>query len=357
MTIREIVLRRVRLPLETPYRLSYLTFEEFEPIVVEAADGNGRLGWGEGHISPGSDAETRESGWRFACEMAEHVVGTSIESAKASIWQRLADSPVAATALATAREMLGRHALLDCPEETRLPLLTPFNALEADAIAVEVEQRLDQGFRTIIVKVGKDVDGDLVRVRAIQQAAAGRATLRLDANRAFTREDGVRFARGLDAQGIELFEQPCAAEDWDANAAVAEASPVPLMLDEPISAIADIERAATIPGIGFCKLKLKRFGGLQRLRAALERVRELGMEPVLGDGLSSEIGCWMEACVARHTIQNAGEFNGFLKPRLRLFSTPLSFEAGFLILPAGFAPEIDRRVLQQQSLETAHVRA
>jgi hypothetical protein len=34
------------------------------------------------------------------------------------------------------------------------------------------------------------------------------------------------------------------------------------------------------------------------------------MEPVLGDGLS-EIGCWMEACVARTTIHNAGEFNGF----------------------------------------------
>jgi hypothetical protein len=35
------------------------------------------------------------------------------------------------------------------------------------------------------------------------------------------------------------------------------------------------------------------------------------MEPVLGDGLGIELGCWMEGCVARTTIRNAGEFTGF----------------------------------------------
>ena len=79
---------------------------------------------------------------------------------------------------------------------------------------------------------------------------------------------------------------------------MAEVSTVPLMLDEPICEPADIDRAGTIPGVGFCKLKLKRFGGLRRLREALLQVRERGMEPVLGDGLSSEINCWMEACTA-----------------------------------------------------------
>ena len=43
------------------------------------------------------------------------------------------------------------------------------------------------------------------------------------------------------------------------------------------------------------------------------------MEPVLGDGISSEVQCWMEGCVARQVIRNAGEFNGFLKPKVRLF--------------------------------------
>ena len=212
-------------------------------------------------------------------------------------------------------------------------------------IEEEVERRLKDGFRTFKIKVGKDADADLARVKAIQRAIHGRATMRLDANRAYTQADACRFAAALDPSGIELFEQPCAAEDWEANATVAKASTVPIMLDEPICAPSDIERAAEIRNVGFCKLKLKRFGGLDLLKEALEKVRQLGMEPVLGDGLSSELGCWMEACVASITIHNAGEFNGFLKPNIRLFAEPLRFTAGELVLSPGFLPTMDRDAL------------
>ena len=153
------------------------------------------------------------------------------------------------------------------------------------------------------------------------------------------------MAPPLDPAGIKLFEQPCPAEDWDANARVAGVSTVPVMLDEPICGLADIERAAGIPNVGFCKLKLKRFGGLDLLKEALDRVRQYGMEPVLGDGLSSELACWMEGGVAARTIRNAGEFNGFLKPKIRLFVEPLRFAEGALVIPPGFVPQIDAAVL------------
>ena len=53
----------------------------------------------------------------------------------------------------------------------------------------------------------------------------------------------------------------------------------------------------------------------------------------------------MEACIARVTIRNAGEFNGFLKPNVRLFREPLRFVAGELVLPSRFTPAIDARTL------------
>jgi len=43
----------------------------------------------------------------------------------------------------------------------------------------------------------------------------------------------------------------------------------------------------------------------------------------------------MEACVARVTIHNAGEFNGFLKPKVSLLAEPLRFAAGELVMPPG----------------------
>ena len=345
MKLQELTLHFVRVPLIRPYVLSYRTYTEFDPIIVEARDVDGRMGWGEGHISPGSSSETREGGWAFCQEHAAAVIGKDTADAKAIIAAHQQDSKVAATALLTAIEMLEGHPLLAVEAETRLPLLTPFNSSAPGEIEEEVERRLAEGFRTFKIKVGKDADDDIVRVKAIQRAIRGRATMRLDANRAFSQADGCRFAAALDPAGIELFEQPCHSDDWDANARVAKVSTVPVMLDEPICAIADIERAATIPNIGFCKLKLKRFGGLDALKTALEKVREVGMEPVLGDGVGIELGCWMEGCVARTTIRNAGEFNGFLKPKARLFAEPLEFNAGALVLAAGFTPVIDRNVL------------
>jgi hypothetical protein len=153
-----------------------------------------------------------------------------------------------------------RNPELEVPKAASLPLLVPINALDAAGIDAEVKTLLAEGFRTFKVKVGKDVAADLERVAAIQRAVGGAATLRLDANRAFDRAQGIAFAEKLDPAGIELFEQPCDSDDWDANAAVAAVSTVPLMLDEPICTLDDIVRAADIPNVRYLKLKLKRFG-------------------------------------------------------------------------------------------------
>ena len=66
------------------------------------------------------------------------------------------------------------------------------------------------------------------------------------------------------------------------------------------------------------------------------------MEPVLGNGVACEIGCWMEACVARGRIDNAGEMNGFLKPAARLLKTPLEFDRGAIVLAPGYRPQLDQ---------------
>lgn len=351
-TIAKMTIRRLDMPLVRPYRLSYRTFENFEPYLVEVTDSEGRSAFGDGHISPGSSEETRAGGWDFVTEQAQAAIGRDGAEVKAALLAVSDRSKVAATSFVTALEMLEGSAILNVDTDATLPLLAPVNATDPEGIAREIDAGVETGFRTFKVKVGKDVAADLARVRTTQEAAKDRATLRLDANRAFTRDQALQFAQGLDPTGIELFEQPCDADDWDANAAVAAVSPVPLMLDEPICSMADIERAGSIPGVGFCKLKLKRFVSLERLHEGLEAVRAHGMEPVLGDGLGSEIQSWLEACVARTTIRNAGEFNGFLKPRDRLFTTPLRFEGGAIHLEAGHRPSLDWTAIERLTAES-----
>ena len=350
--ISRLSLRRLELPLHRPYRLSYRTFETFEPYLVEVEDADGRTGFADAHISPGSSSETREGGWAFLCERLAESVGLEPGAAKAAALAHFTKSKVATTALVSALEVLEGNRLLEFPQATTMPLLTPINGLQEGEIRTEVEEWLAQGFRTFKVKVGKDVAADLARVATIQDAVAGRATLRLDANRAYSRDQGTEFARQLNPENIALFEQPCDSEDWASNEAVAEASTVPLMLDEPICTLEDIERAAGIANVRFCKLKLKRFGGLERLEEGLRAVRAGGMEPVLGDGLGSDIHAWLEACVARETIRNAGEFNGFLKSRESLLAEPLRFEGGSIHIPVGYRPMLDREVLERVTVDS-----
>lgn len=352
MTIQRIDLHFCEFPLHTPYKVSAKVYTAFPPIIVEMRDADGRTGWGEAVISTGYSHETPEGGWDFCREMAAQMIGLDTAAARRLLAPHRAAHPNAASLLAAATEMLDGNPLLTVEEETRVPLLDPVHSMQLDAIPDEIETLLDRGFRTLKVKVGFDVDADLARVAAIQKALAGRAEIRLDANRAFTAEQGCRFAAALDPAGIQLFEQPCASDDWDANAAVAAVSTVPVMMDESIYGMADIEHAAKIDGVGFVKLKLKKMGGLDDLRAGLDRIRALGMRPVMGDGVATDICSWMEACVARVTLDNAGEMNGFLKLQSQLFEEKLPFDKGDIVLTPGFVPRIDRDVLSRHGKAT-----
>jgi L-alanine-DL-glutamate epimerase-like enolase superfamily enzyme len=353
MKIDYVCVRQVHFPLSTPYKVSLLTLREFDPFVVEVRDTDGRIGYGEALIVPGYTTETVEGTWRLCCSLAERITGRNAEDAEAIARAEVHAGVGAASAVLAALDMLSGHEVLAPTVDLSIPLLAPLHAEELGALSDEIEDKLAIGFCTLKVKVGFDWQRDLQHVENIQQIVGSRATLRLDANQGFDSADGVAFAKRLTPKDIELFEQPCLLDDWRANAAVAAVSTVPVMLDESIYGVSDIDRAAGIAGIGFVKLKLKKIGSVDMLLGALERIRSNGLTPVLGDGVSLEIGCWAEACVAARTIDNAGEMNGFLKTRERIFENPLPFSEGAIRIPAGYAPRIDREILQRCTLREA----
>ena len=354
MPIRALDVRVARVPLHTPYKVFGNEFHHFEPIVVEMWDDDGRYGFGEAVISKGYSPETIEDGLRYCRDMASRLVGKSLEDARALIGHGVADYPTAASTLFSALDVLAGHPLLNVSETTRVPLLDPVHAHEPGALADELEALIARGFRTLKVKVGFDAEADLQRVRRIQAVLDGRAGIRLDANQGFTREDGCRFAAALEPQGIQLFEQPCAAGDWESNAAVARASTVPVMMDESIYRLEDIDRAAAMEGVGFVKLKLKKLADMDRLREGLERIRAVGLVPVMGDGVATDLCCWLEASVARVTLDNAGEMNGYLKLVEPLFAEPLPFEDGAIVLEPGYRPRPDPERLERMTTAKEH---
>lgn len=357
MKIRDLTLFRVDIPLHVPYvnRLQPEGISSIDTIVCEVHDEDGRTGVGDTTILPGYTHETCDGGWKFCLEHGERLVGMNTAAAKASLDPYRQSDAHAVSALQVAIEMLEGNPLFRLPEQpVEVPILGAVNTKMLDEIPDEVEQLIEKGHRTLKVKVGWKPADDLNRLDIIRKANAGRAQIRLDANQGFSREDGIEFATSLESDGeLQLFEQPCNKEDWESNAAVAAVSKIPLMMDESIYGIADVERAGDMAGCGFVKLKISKLSGVELLKQGLDRVRELGMTPVLGNGAASDVGCFVEACVARHTIDNAGENNGYLKNRDQLFTEVLPFRNGSIILDPNFRPELDHDSVNRLKLEEA----
>ena len=348
--IDDIRLSRLAIPLATPYKLAFGAVTHFDTILVRLTIG-GREGQGEATILNGYTDETIEQAWPRAKALAQQLPGFSAAAARELVWRDLPDAPFTVTAFLSAIEMGEDHPILSIQESTRIPLLFGVNATDPAGIEAEIEAALSGGYGTLKIKVGFGMEADLERVRLIQRINRSRAALRIDANQGYSRDEACVFASALDPESVELLEQPCAAEDWDGLEAVAKVAAVPLMLDESIYNERDIERAAKL-GASFVKLKLMKFGSLSRLESGLQRIRALGMEPVLGNGVAGDLGCWMEACVARRHIRNAGEMNGFLRQRRPLANPPMRVNAGSIELAPDWRPRLDPERLREVTAET-----
>jgi len=337
-------LYRLNIPLMRPYRLSFGPVNHYDTLLVRChLDGN--QGWGEATLLTGYTDETIEGSWQKAVQLTASLSGRTAEDGRRHLLGLQGKHPFTATAFCTAIEMAQGSPLLNPQRDLQVPILGLLNSSETPAIEAEIEQLLSEGYRTVKVKVGFDPVGDALRVGRIQRVANGRVRIRLDANQGYSAEQAREFLSKLKPDDIELFEQPCAAGDWAAHRLATAASPVPVMLDESIYSEADIDRVANEHAAQYVKVKLMKFVSLERLAQAIEHIRGLDMTPVLGNGVASDIGCWMEACVAAHHIDNAGEMNGFLKPAHGLLRRRLRFENGCIHIPAGWKPEPDQTLI------------
>ena len=328
-----IRLERLELPLTVPYKLAFGPVTAFDTVIAEIIADDGSSGFGEATILTGYTPETIAGCWQSMQRIAGEMIAQPLPEAKAAALAHHHDAPFTVTALATAVEMLEGHPVLSPGEGIDVALLAILSAMDEAGIEAEVAQHAAAGYKTIKVKIGWELEDDLKRTAFIQSCLPPGVSIRIDGNQGYSKEDGVAFAQRVDPANVELLEQPCHMDDWDASAAIARATNVPFMLDESIYGEREIERAAKLGGVSYVKLKLMKAGSIDNLMAQLQMIRDLGMTPVLGNGVAADLGCWMECCVAHRMIDNAGEMNGFLKPVHPLFSEPLRVENGAVRLP------------------------
>ena len=74
---------------------------------------------------------------------------------------------------------------------------------------------VEQGIPRVKMKVGRDPEADLARVRAARQAIGAGTELFVDANGAFVPRGAAAFAERIAGEGVSWFEEPVSSDDLD----------------------------------------------------------------------------------------------------------------------------------------------
>lgn len=137
-----------------------------------------------------------------------------------------------------------------------------------------------------IYKIKLGTPDDIGIVTALRNST--KATIRVDANAAWTVEEALEKIPLLEGLDIEFIEQPLAKDDWDGMKKLYSASPIPLIADESCVVESDVEKCKNhFHGIN---IKLTKCSGLTPALRMIHSARKLGMKVMAGSMNESTIG-------------------------------------------------------------------
>ena len=132
------------------------------------------------------------------------------------------------------------YRLLGGPLRDRIPLKFSISGTEPNKAAELASWAVDQGFRTVKVKVGADPQSDIARVKAVREAVGTGIRIGIDANGGWSVREAVSAIRTMEDEcGIYFAEQPVSALDSTDMAAVRRAVNVPIIADESVFNLQD----------------------------------------------------------------------------------------------------------------------
>ncbi len=270
MKIEAVELRRVRLPLKSPFRTSFGTESTRDILLVEVIGPESR-GWGE-CVAMSEPLYSPEYVDGAHAVMRDHLlprlvalspapepesVGPALSAvkghpmAKAAVEMAILDGE-----LRTRGESLG--ACLGAVRES-VPCGVSVGIMDSipellDAVAAY----LDQGYLRIKLKI--EPGWDVLPVRAVRERFGEAVMLQVDANAAYTLADAGHLGE-LDPFGLVLIEQPLAEDDVAGHAVLAGRIETPVCLDESITSASAAVDAIDRGACSVVNIKAGRVGG------------------------------------------------------------------------------------------------
>jgi len=308
--VERIRVLRVPSPLVRPFVTAVRQTEHLDVVLVEVSDVDGRRGYGEAAVSWRVTGESPQSvAAVVAGPLAEVVLGRNVgdpgiaaDIARAVWGNAAARSAVECAVADLAAQQRGlplAQSLTSAPAPARIGTDMTLSAGEPSALAAVSEEHVAAGFGCLKIKASAAHD-TIAGLRAVRAAVGPGITLRVDANQAWDVETAIRVIRAAEDEGLglELVEQPVAAHDLDALAAVTAAVGTPIMADESVRTARDVRVVADRGAADLVNIKLAKTGGLAEAFAAAEVARTAGLGVVIGCMMESHVGVTAAAHLA-----------------------------------------------------------
>lgn len=176
------------------------------------------------------------------------------------------------------------------------------------------------GFKVLKIKLGRDNDKELINtVRSLSNLP-----LYVDANQGWdNRKKAIDMIYWLHDQGVVLIEQPMNKADTEGNAWLTGRSPIPILADEAVQRLADLEQIkGAYHGIN---IKLMKSAGMYEAHQMILKARSYGMKVLIG--CMSETSCASLAAAALAPLCDWADLDGPWLTRNNPFSAP-GFQEG-----------------------------
>jgi len=358
MRLELLELRRVQLPLVSPFRTSFGTDTHRDALILRAITDVGE-GWGEcvADVAPLYSSEYADGAAHvlrhhlaprlFACGDALTADGVAPAlapvqghpMAKGALEMAVLDAELRAQGRSFGERLGAVRTHVDCGVSVGIQP-------SIDALVDVVGRYLDDGYQRIKLKI--EPGCDVTPVRAVREHFGSDVMLQVDANAAYRwRDADVDALRALDDFGLVLVEQPLPPDDLAGHAALADEIATPICLDESITSRTTAALALTLGACSIVNIKAGRVGGYLEAVRVHELCRERGV-PVWCGGML-ETGLGRAANVALAALP------GFVLPgdtsaSDRYFTDdltePFVLDKGRLAVPTGpglgVAPRLDR---------------
>ena len=306
--VDRIELRRISLPLVTPFRTSFGT-ETARDILLVRVDAEGVEGWGE---CVAGNEPLYSSEYVEACQhvtthhlvprLLRHDGGWVDADRVASILEPVKDHRMSKGALEAAilDAQLRRHGVSMAEKfgavRNRVPSGVSVGIMDSiDQLVNAVGRYLDDGYVRIKLKI--EPGWDLEPVATIRRTFGDSIPLQVDANTAYTRDDGAHLAK-LDEFGLLLIEQPLPEDDVTGHAIVARQVATPICLDESITSAAAAVDAIERGACSIVNIKAGRVGGYLEAVRVHDVCAERGVPVWCGGMLETGIGRAMNLALA-----------------------------------------------------------